>query len=263
MVRDKSAPMAIQESTAPSQHLDCKLSGAAGDGGHLLKSFATEAAATRLDATRIMGKRSKETSSGDASTKKKKAKASATPANAVTLAPAAPPSRDGTEGAFKSMAVAAHFALLPHCLDDVRVHIRQLLQDQLMRFSSALGGVPLTATDVALAPGSKHGRVYGGDAHVHVDVRFNSTVFCPKPPQVLPARVNAVAPGFVGLLVHGYFNASVDKAELGGWAFDGAKWTNGDADLAVGTLVRFRLQRRENKDGILSFAGSLVDVVPE
>ncbi|KAH8057268.1 hypothetical protein JL722_6920 [Aureococcus anophagefferens] len=182
-----------------------------------------------------MGKRSKETSSGDASTKKKKAKASATPANAVTLTPAAPPSRDGTEGAFKSMAVAAHFALLPHCLDDVRVHIRQLLQDQLMRFSSALGGVPLTATDVALAPGSKHGRVYGGDAHVHVDVRFNSTVFCPKPPQ----------------------------AELGGWAFDGAKWTNGDADLAVGTLVRFRLQRRENKDGILSFAGSLVGVVPE
>ena len=93
-----------------------------------------------------MGKRSKETSSGDASTKKKKAKASTTPANAVTLAPAAPPSRDGTEGAFKSMAVAAHFALLPHCLDDVRVHIRQLLQDQLMRFSSALGGVPPCAS---------------------------------------------------------------------------------------------------------------------
>ncbi|KAH8085063.1 hypothetical protein JL720_7783 [Aureococcus anophagefferens] len=208
-----------------------------------------------------MGKRSKETSSGDASTKKKKAKASATPANAVTLTPAAPPSRDGTEGAFKSMAVAAHFALLPHCLDDVRVHIRQLLQDQLMRFVGA-GGCR-HGDGRRAAPGSKHGRVYGGDAHVHVDVRFNSTVFCPKPPQVLPARVNAVAPGFVGLLVHGYFNASVDKAELGGWAFDGAKWTNGDADLAVGTLVRFRLQRRENKDGILSFAGSLVGVVPE
>ncbi|KAH8088760.1 hypothetical protein JL720_6723 [Aureococcus anophagefferens] len=128
-----------------------------------------------------MGKRSKETSSGDASTKKKKAKASATPANAVTLTPAAPPSRDGTEGAFKSMAVAAHFALLPHCLDDVRVHIRQLLQDQLMRFVGA-GGASSASS-------------------------------------------------------HGYFNASVDKAELGGWAFDGAKWTNGDADLAVGTLM--------------------------
>ena len=41
----------------------------------MLKSLAIEAAATRLDATRTMGKRSKETSSGDASTKKKKAKA--------------------------------------------------------------------------------------------------------------------------------------------------------------------------------------------
>ena len=130
-----------------------------------------------------------------------------------------------------------------------------------------MGGVPLTVTDVALAPGSKHGRTYGLEPHIHVDVRLRSTVFCPAPPQVLLGRVNAVAASYVGLLVHGHFNASIAKAELKGLAFDEAtdRWRDETDEtdetlVEIGTLVQFKLDKVHNADGILSFEGTFLKV---
>jgi len=173
-----------------------------------------------------MGKRSKDANGEKAASgkKKKKTAAAAAPAGEMTLSPATPTATTPrapaagrsptglTEGAFKAMAVHAHFSLLPHCLDDVRGHVFSLLQDALMRYAPDLEGVPVAVDNVALVPGCKHGRVYGIDPHVHVDVRLNATVFCPRSPQVLPGRVNAVAASYVGLLVHGSFNASIVRA---------------------------------------------------
>ena len=211
-----------------------------------------------------MGKRSKEADGGSSKKKKKTPTASPKAAGDVTLVKASS-SDSETEGGFKAMEIQAKFALLPHCMDDIRVHVLQLLQDQLLRYSSSLGGVPITVTDVALAPGSKHGRVFGLDPHIHVDVRLSSTVFCPAPPQVLPGRINAVSSTFVGLLVHGYFNASINKAELGGLVFDGERWTDADKKtvLAVDTLVLFKLDKVDKADGILSLEGTFIKVVAE
>ena len=224
-----------------------------------------------------MGKRSKEANGEKASSGKKKKKTAATPTGEMTLSPATPTATTPrapaagrsptglTEGAFKAMAVHAHFSLLPHCLDDVRGHVFSLLQDALMRYAPDLEGVPVAVDNVALVPGRKHGRVYGIDPHVHVDVRLDATVFCPLPPQVLPGRVNAVAASYVGLLVHGSFNASIAKAELAGLEFDAAndRWADaaGATAVAVGTLVLFTLDKVHNADGILSFEGTFLRVV--
>ena len=43
---------------------------------------------------------------------------------------------------FRDVSVRGTFALLPHCLDDVKGHILRRLHSLLMRHSSALSGVP-------------------------------------------------------------------------------------------------------------------------
>ena len=110
---------------------------------------------------------------------------------------------------FRDVAVRGTFALLPHCLDDVKGHILRRLHALLMRHSSALSGVPLAVRDVKLAPGQTLGRVQGTDPRIRVSVRLRCTVFAPQTDCILPGRVNAIAPNYVGLLVHGYSNARV------------------------------------------------------
>ena len=96
-------------------------------------------------------------------------------------------------------------------------------------------------------------------------MQLRATVFCAAPPQILPGRVNAVAPSYVGLLVHGYFNASIAAPELVGLEYDAADaaWrdASGGVVVRVGTLVRFRISTVHNADGVLSFEGRFVDAV--
>ena len=164
---------------------------------------------------------------------------------------------------FRDVSVRSTFALLPHCLTDVKGHVVRRLHSLLMRHSSEIGGVPLAVRDVKLAPGQTYGRVQGTDSRIRVAVRFWATIFSPLKDCVIPGRVNAIAPNYVGLLVHGYFNASIAAAELRPLAFNAtdACWRNGDQKLEVGTLVRFRLTRTHNQDGVLSFEGAFVEVV--
>ena len=164
---------------------------------------------------------------------------------------------------FRDVAVRGTFALLPHCLDDVKGHILRRLHALLMRHSSALSGVPLAVRDVKLAPGQTLGRVQGTDPRIRVAVRLRCTVFAPQTDCVLPGRVNAIAPNYVGLLVHGYFNASIAASDLRPLHFDsgGACWRNNQQKVEVGTLIRFRLTKTHNEGGILSFEGVFVEVV--
>ena len=164
---------------------------------------------------------------------------------------------------FRDVAVRGTFALLPHCLDDVKGHILRRLHALLMRHSSALSGVPLAVRDVKLAPGQTLGRVQGTDPRIRVSVRLRCTVFAPQIDCVLPGRVNAIAPNYVGLLVHGYFNASIAASDLRPLHFDsgGACWRNNQQRVEVGTLVRFRLTKTHNEGGILSFEGVFLEVV--
>lgn len=73
--------------------------------------------------------------------------------------------------------------------------------------------------------------------------------------------MNAVASGYVGLLVHGYFNASIAAAELEGLRWDEAarRWAGGGSVIENGALVRFRVAKVHNADGVLSFEGEFLE----
>ena len=75
---------------------------------------------------------------------------------------------------FRDVSVRGTFALLPHCLDDVKGHILRRLHALLMRHSSALSGVPLAVRDVKLAPGQTLGRVRGTDRRISPRVLVTS-----------------------------------------------------------------------------------------
>ena len=104
---------------------------------------------------------------------------------------------------FRDVAVRGTFALLPLPRRRQGSHLAEAPR-LLMRHSSALSGVPLAVRDVKLAPGQALGRVQGTDPRIRVSVRLRCTVFAPQTDCVLPGRVNAIAPNYVGLLVHGY-----------------------------------------------------------
>mmetsp|Transcript_11127 Transcript_11127/g.35341 ORF Transcript_11127/g.35341 Transcript_11127/m.35341 type:complete len:206 (-) Transcript_11127:70-687(-) len=169
---------------------------------------------------------------------------------------------------FKEVSVHAKFSLLPHALEDVRVHVFASLQDELLRYSAALGGVPIKFFHVALAPGHRHGIVSWNDPHIFVEVRVKSIVFCPEPSQYLVGRVNKIGIDFVGLLVFGLFNASIAAANLKKFDYDETHewWAHtDDADLVVklGTAVVFELLSFDHADGIVSLDGKLRRVLAQ
>ena len=70
-----------------------------------------------------MGKKRRDSEKGG-SEKKRKKKKSSSGGGAVALSPRSDAdAADTPAGAFSRMAVDARFALLPHCLDDVRAHV--------------------------------------------------------------------------------------------------------------------------------------------
>ncbi|KAJ8603092.1 hypothetical protein CTAYLR_006669 [Chrysophaeum taylorii] len=176
--------------------------------------------------------------------------------------------KSGSPSSFKEVALHARFSLLPHALDDIRIHVFGLLQDALMRYNEQIGGAPIAFSDIGLAPGCRHGRVYGIDpqvAHIFVEVRLKACVFCPEPSQHLVGRVTKVGADFVSLLVYGQFNASIASGNFGDVTYDEAtdRWTRTDETVSVqlNTRILFELLRFETQSGILAMEGKFIRVV--
>lgn len=163
---------------------------------------------------------------------------------------------------FKEVALEAQFALLPHTLSDIRVVIFQLLQDGMMRYHQQIGGVPISLFDIKLAPGSECGKIQGTDPLIHVDVHLRAHVFAPELNQSLIGRVNKVERTYIGLLVHGLFNASIKKQHLTGCTFSEDRWLSSEKhSINVGTYVVFTLLSFDHAHGILAMDGRLVSVL--
>ncbi|XP_029370085.1 DNA-directed RNA polymerase I subunit RPA43 [Echeneis naucrates] len=145
-----------------------------------------------------------------------------------------------------------HIALPPLFLNKKRSGIREELEDELLKFSPRLKGVPLAYDGVRIV--GPHGDIYDDNGYIHMDIEANFIVFQPKKGQKLLGKVNKLGTSYVGCLVHGCFNASIPKPNLVSmetWRDAGPRIgaevefevTALDADVVGVLLIRGRLDR--------------------
>ncbi|KAJ3276211.1 hypothetical protein HDV01_005659 [Terramyces sp. JEL0728] len=96
--------------------------------------------------------------------------------------------------------------------------------------------------------------------YMHFDVQVDFTVFSPKVQDLMIGVVNKVSPDHVGCLVYGLFNASIARESLPEWTWDYEEnvWTAGDVIVQPGSVVKFKAERFETCNDILSIHGSMV-----
>ncbi|XP_074127256.1 DNA-directed RNA polymerase I subunit RPA43 [Sminthopsis crassicaudata] len=104
-----------------------------------------------------------------------------------------------------------HVALSPRFLDRKRSGLRQLLDQELLRYSESLRGVPVAYDNLRIV--GELGDIYDDQGHIHLNIEADFVIFCPERGQKLLGKVNKVAPSHLGCLVHGCFNASIPKPE--------------------------------------------------
>ncbi|KAJ3261376.1 hypothetical protein HK103_005984 [Boothiomyces macroporosus] len=96
--------------------------------------------------------------------------------------------------------------------------------------------------------------------YMHFDIQVDFTVFSPKVEDSMIGVVNKVSPDHVGCLVYGLFNASIAREKLPGWSWDYEEnvWTVGDVTIKPGSVVKFKAERFETCNDILSIHGSML-----
>ena len=140
-------------------------------------------------------------------------------------------------------------SVLPHCLRNIRVAVRESLNGRLLKFDPRFGGVPIKFSKAQIV--QKSGQIVGGEPQVHVRVRATARVFAPKPGMVLTGCVQKVAPKHVALLTHEIFNATCSISPPGAESATTPK-------LTTGAIVRFRVLSLAFSEGLLSIMGELL-----
>ncbi|KAI4885241.1 hypothetical protein NFI96_012604, partial [Prochilodus magdalenae] len=158
-----------------------------------------------------------------------------------------------------------HVALPPMYLKKKRTGIQQELNAELLKYSSSLKGVPLAYDHIKVL--GQHGEILDDQGFIHLNIEASFVIFRPKKGEKLVGVINKMAPGHVGCLVHGCFNACVLKpAQLTSeqWRDSGLKVGASlqfevfqlDADVAGVLLIRGRLEKSRVQELVASISGN-------
>ncbi|XP_068008576.1 DNA-directed RNA polymerase I subunit RPA43 [Melanerpes formicivorus] len=104
-----------------------------------------------------------------------------------------------------------HIALPPRYLGRKRTGIRAQLDEELLRYSESLQGVPVAYDNIRVV--GELGDIYDDQEFIHLNIEADFIIFSPKKGRKLVGVINKVAPSHIGCLIHGCFNASIPKPE--------------------------------------------------
>ena len=111
-----------------------------------------------------------------------------------------------------------------------------------MKFNGNVGGVIITIDDIQFKEEGGgcggEGRILNELPYIHFEVSFKCLVFSPVVGKLgaedkrmtLPATINKISAGHVGLLVYGVFNASVSGELLGSCGYEYEQIVNEDEE---------------------------------
>lgn len=163
---------------------------------------------------------------------------------------------------FRNCSLRVALQLAPEDLGDIASGIRKQLDRRLYAFSDQMEGVPMSYSRVKVEQTT--GTILEDLPGVHLAATVAWRVFCPAAEQLLVGEVNKVTPDHIGLLVHGHFNASVGRDQIGdGYEFDvdANAWADKNFDsphISTGTKVTFRVAKLAVANGVLAIVGSML-----
>eukprot|EP00045_Choanoeca_perplexa_P001660 m.21108 g.21108 ORF g.21108 m.21108 type:complete len:239 (+) comp11097_c0_seq1:85-801(+) len=153
--------------------------------------------------------------------------------------------------------------LHPKYLSQPKEGLQRMVKDQLMKYSSKLGGVPVRASKIVLD--TQSGMIYEDQAAVHISAVIHFDVFRPQPSQFLLGVVKKVTPSHIGVLVNDHFSASVAITQLpDGFAYNDERQAfafqgSEDNSIEVDTRIRFQVSVLETSThGVISIIGSML-----
>lgn len=156
---------------------------------------------------------------------------------------------------FFQKQVEVTVSILPFGLRDLRKSVNDSLRLWLLRYSSGLGGILLSFSNVQVLT---DGKIMNDLPHIHYQVSCDMLVFDPLVGTDLNGVVTESFHSHISLLVFGYFNASIPVVCLkdAGFEFDGEHWKLGGTPVALGENVHFRVNKVYESGGIVSIEGS-------
>ncbi|XP_054241079.1 DNA-directed RNA polymerase I subunit RPA43 [Indicator indicator] len=143
-----------------------------------------------------------------------------------------------------------HIALPPRYLGRKRTGIRAQLDDELLRYSESLQGVPVAYDNIRVV--GELGDIYDDQGFIHLNIEADFVIFSPKKGKKLVGVINKVAPSHIGCLIHGCFNASIPKPEQ----MSVVQWQ--ELGLKIGDELKFRvLHLDSDAAGVFFIRGGL------
>ncbi|XP_040217591.1 DNA-directed RNA polymerase I subunit RPA43 [Rana temporaria] len=131
-----------------------------------------------------------------------------------------------------------HLPLSPRYLNKKRSAIQEQLNEELLRYSPRLEGVPVAYDNIKIV--GELAEIHDDDGYIHLNIQVDFVIFQPQCGEKLVGVVNNVAPSHIGCVVHGCFNASIPKPfkmPIEAWQHVGVK---------VGDHVEFEVFRLDS-----------------
>jgi DNA-directed RNA polymerase subunit E'/Rpb7 len=162
---------------------------------------------------------------------------------------------------FQKLQIELTVSILPSGLRDVSSSINDSMRQFLLRYSTALGGVPLAFNDIKLLKNGK-GSILNELPYVHYTVACNATIFAPSAGRTLRGIVRKSFHSHLSLVVLNYFNASISADALHAQGFtyhaDEEQWKDEECNvtLALDDKVEFQVVKVHESAGIISIEGA-------
>lgn len=157
---------------------------------------------------------------------------------------------------FRALDLNLYVSILPSALAEPQKNVNGSLNKMLMRYDDDLGGVPLAWTKVSIP--SESGQINGDEPQVHIRVTATAHLFAPRNGMELVATVSKISATHISALAYGVFNATISRESLKGYKYESEQWVSSSRSISNGDVIKFRLDRMQHAEGILSMDGSLV-----
>jgi len=168
--------------------------------------------------------------------------------------------KSNSRSPFQEIEAIVMVSLLPQCLEDPGGHIRKSLNGMLMKYNPIFSGVPIAFSEIGLAPGAAHGKIFEEMPHIHFDVKCTALAFCPIPGNKVQGVITQIASTHIGLLVCGIFNASIAAENMDeSIVYDTFSncWKRGEDNLEIGSSLTFSILSLHQAAGMISIEGKL------
>lgn len=169
----------------------------------------------------------------------------------------------GVNFGLKLVDVNMRVILAPKFTQEIKAGVKEYLSGLLLKYSPELEGVIMTFSRIKVT--SDYASITNESPFFKVPISAQFVIFKPQKKSRLLGVVQSVGAQYVGLLLYGLFNVSIDANEIPNvYEFDPTaySWRHKSPDgkhIEMGSLIEFKVQDVVPSNDIISLKGSILD----